>query len=284
MELQQTDGGEKILYLYGIIPVDQGTPFLEGCTLQKVIRSGVAGLVEAVSAQEFSSDALEEKLGRLEWVGALARRHQAVLEQALEQGPVVPARLCTLFNSADSLEQSIEEKEDWLLEMLERVRGREEWGLKVFLDEAQLRSGLGLTDPRIRTIEQNLVTAGPGLTFVLRKKGEAILAELASTRAEGVIDEVIDDLEALVVEVRYRPLLSEGAPGRTEPMAHNVAFLVETSNREAFQACLGERSVQLRTEGFLFETSGPWPPYTFCEEDEIFDESDDAELNCELEG
>src|SRR5436190_2204685 len=97
--------GNRVFYLYGVIPKGQGYP-REGVPLEAVVHSDLVALVEPVSAQEFSSEALDARLEDAEWVSRRARRHETVLEGAMRYGVVAPARLCTLFSSALALQQS----------------------------------------------------------------------------------------------------------------------------------------------------------------------------------
>jgi hypothetical protein len=71
----------------------------------------------------------------------------------------------------------------------------------------------------------------------------------------------------MAVETRLRSLLSGAATGRREAMVVNVALLVDTAGCPALHTAVGELDAHLRTEGFALELTGPWPPYSFCDEE-----------------
>lgn len=259
-------GGDRVLYLYGVIPRDQNLPTSVGVALCGVSHATVTAMVEPVCAREFSPESLDEKLQSIEWVARQARKHEAVLEQAMRHGPVVPARLCTLFSNAEALKHSLGERKQEFLAALERIQGREEWGVKAFYDGRQ-PGAAAADDSELRRLDAAISDASPGHAFVLRKKRAARLAALASVRLDALVDEVLEAVEDVAADVRLRPLLPESATGRDEPMALNAAALVSVSTRDAFQAAIAELSARCREDGLVIEICGPWPAYSFCDDD-----------------
>ncbi len=267
------EGGERVFYLYGVIPKGQPYPSAEGVTLEAVAHADLVALVEPVCAREFSSEALDTRLEDLAWVGLLARRHESVLEGVMRHGAVAPARLCTLFSSALALRQSLAANEERFRAALQRMRGRQEWGIKAFCVESRIRAQADQGDDRVRSLNTALATAAPGYAFVLRKQRDARLAELAGARIYEVLDEAGAALERAVVDLRFLPLRHGDEPaGATaelpETMVLNLAALVDEAAYEAFDAVVAELAARFRDEGFRFELSGPWPPYNFCAQDE----------------
>jgi hypothetical protein len=260
----------QVLYLYGVIPKGQSYPSEEGVPLQAVSHSDLVALVEPVSAQEFSSATLDQKLEDIEWVSRLARRHENVLESAMRYGVVAPARLCLLFSSAPALLQSLAANEERFLAALDRMRGRKEWGVKAYCAEGEVRSRAGRDDAKIQSLDVALATAAPGYGFILRKQRDARLLEIVTGRVYDVADEASEALERESVEVRLLRLLPSDEPdGRGgEIMVLNLAALVDDGARESFRSVVAELADRFFEEGFRFEVSGPWPPYNFCTQDE----------------
>lgn len=272
-------GVGRVLYLYGVIPKNQSFSSDAGLPLQAVSHATLTAVVEPVCAREFSPEALDEKLQSIEWVARLARKHETVLEEAMRHGPVVPASLCTLFSNTEALKRSLAENEKRFLFALERIHGQQEWGLKAFCDERRLRAAAATDDAELRTLDAVIAGANPGHAFVLRKKREARLAELGSMRLDALVDEVLEAIEHVAADVRLRPLLPEPATGRDEPLALNAAALVNVFARETFQATIAELSTRYQDDGLVFELSGPWPAYSFCDDDPV-----EAGANAEEEG
>ena len=265
--MQPGVGVEQVLYLYGVIPEDQILPCQPGVPLRAVSHATVTAMVETVCAREFSPQALEEKLQSVEWVACLARKHEAVLEQAMRHGPVVPARLCTLFSNTDVLDRSLADNEERFQAALERIRDREEWSIKAFCDERRLRDAAVAGDLELQTLDATIAAASPGRAFVLRTQREGRAAELAVRCLEALVDEALTALEPVAADLRLRPLLAESVTGQDEPMALNAAVLVDVPARDAFRATFAEISSWFQVEGLVFELSGPWPAYSFCDAD-----------------
>ncbi len=83
-----------------------------------------------------------EHLEDLEWVERTARRHEDVLEAALQETTIVPLRLCTLYRDTDGVRRLLREHRAAFRDGLSRVGGCVEWGVKVFAD-----SRTELSDP-----------------------------------------------------------------------------------------------------------------------------------------
>jgi hypothetical protein len=276
-------GGARVYYLYGVVRCGQRLPTTEAPDgssstgslpdgssrqLETVAFSSLVAVVERVSATEFSSEILEHKLQCVDWVAPLARKHTAVLEGAMQHGPVVPARLCTLFSSAHALTSLLAQNEERFLDTLSWVEGRQEWSFKVFCDEVVLRSALGSSDPDVQVLEARAAKASPGQAYVLRKKRDRYLAEGACARIDEIVEEVIDDLASTAVECRVRPLLSEAATGKSAAMVLNAALLVDLAVCSQLRNEAARLASRLGKEGFAFELTGPWPPYSFCDDDD----------------
>lgn len=276
--MQPGAGVDRLLYLYGVVPTGQCCPSHADVPLQIVSQASVAAVVEPVCAREFAPETLDEKLQSLEWVARLARRHEAVLEWAMRQGAVVPARLCTLFSTSEALRCSLSDHEARFLAALKRLHGREEWGLKAFCDERQLRAALVTDDPELRILDAVIAGANPGHAFVLRKKRDAWAAELASGRLDALVDDVLESVDDMADDVRLRPLLPTSASGRDELMPVNAALLVKVGAREALREVVAGLSARFHDDGLVFELSGPWPAYSFC------DDTSDRGANVEGEG
>lgn len=269
----------RVLYLYGVVPFDQPLPQSAGTSLEPISCSGVVALVEPVSAREFSPELLEKKLQKLEWVSELARKHTAVLEEAMQHGPVVPAPLCTLFSSEHALRESLERGEQGFLSKLERLKGRQEWGCKIFCDTAKLKGQVSKDDAQLVALEAAAAAASPGQAFVLRKKRDAHLAQLVAERIDAVTDELLDSLAGLSVDTRLRALLSEATTGRKEAMVLNVALLVAAPRQAELNLLVADLAARFGGEGFLIDLTGPWPPYSFSDDEDgappVEDESTD---------
>jgi len=269
----------SVVYLYGIVPEGQALPVGDDAPAGSVALGGVVALADLVPAEEFSGPALEARLLDPEWVAALARRHTSVLASAMDHGPIVPARLCTLFSGPAALRESLEQTREQLIETLERLRGRREWGIKLFFDEARVRAACIAEDPDLAAPPPDAGAPGAGAAWMFRKRREAQLAERVTARAEQVANEVLDEAEALASETRVRPTLSTAASGVAETMVLNAALLVDLDAEPAMRDAVEGLARTLDEQGFHLVLSGPWPAFSFSEADDAEDDGEPAGLS-----
>lgn len=266
---------DRVLYLYGIVSSDRAMPLVSGATLEVVAFSALAAVVEPVPRDEFSPEALERRLAHLDWVAPLACKHAAVLDEIMRSGPIIPARLCTLFTSERALADALSGRAPEFRDALELLDGRQEWGCKLFYDEARVRA-LAAGHPGVAALASAAATANPGHAYVLRRQRDARLAEVAAARVDAAVSEVLGEIEPEIADVRFRALLAEAATGRPEPMALNAALLIDVERADALHAAAGALSSRLCSEGFTLELTGPWPPYSFCAGDPVADAGERA--------
>lgn len=269
LDQHHTPDADGLLYLYGIVHEDRRPSAADATAPHSVVYGRLAALVEVVPTSEFAPAALEGQLGSVEWVAELARRHESKLETAMAAGPVIPARLCTLFSGDEAVRRLLAESEDDFLAALERLTDTEEWGLKIYSDAAALRGALAgrLAAPRVDA------SLAPGQAFVLAKRREAQLAELAARRVEEVQVRVLDAIESLVFDTCVKRLLPAAASGRPERMIANLGVLVGRDELPELEAAIDELADEFAGEGFVFERSGPWPPYSFTQPDDDVEEA-----------
>lgn len=232
--------------------------------LQRIVHGGLAALVEPVPAEEFRPEVLATNLASLEWVNRVARRHEELLEAVMATCPVIPARLCTLFNGREAVSRLLAVNEETLLGLLERLVDREERGVRILCDDAALRRSIAETDPEALRLAAAASSASPGQAFVLMRRREAQIDNLVMQRIEDAQDRLLDILEALDVEVRIKSPADEPATGRGLRTLLHIAALVDRGGHVHLDLALDELAAELAEEGFSIEQTGPWPPYSFA--------------------
>ena len=262
------DGTPQFLYLYGIVRQGQPLPDGTGAELRAVPYGQLAAIVEQVPASVFSPEALEEKLQSVEWVAQTARKHESVLETARRHGPVIPARMCTLFSDFSAVETSLIKSEDWFRNLLQIFRGRHEWGLKVFCDQKILHAQVAADDFDASSLDKAAKSASPGQAYVLTRKRDARVAEASDVWIDDAIDEIVGAVESSAFDFRSRPLLGEDVTGRNDTMVFNLSVLVDEAAQDTFRAAVDDLSSRFSAYGFGLELTGPWPPYGFCNQEQ----------------
>jgi Gas vesicle synthesis protein GvpL/GvpF len=232
--------------------------------VRRVESGALAALVSPVPLAEFGADPLRANLNDLEWLERTARSHERVLDAALAAGTLVPLRLCTIYENDDSVTEMLERESGPLLEALERLEGHEEWGVKLLVDRAFLEDEARRTSPEVPALEAELEGLSGGGEYMLRRRLERHVRELADRLATEVAEDVHGRLEALAADAVTLPAQNRELSGRPGDMLVNGAYLVEADRVQRLGELARELEEQHRAVGAQVELTGPWPPYNFA--------------------
>jgi hypothetical protein len=214
-----------------------------------------------VSQSDFCGPAGEKNLQDLAWLTPHAWRHQAVLEQVMGLGPVLPARFGTLFSSTASLEGFMRKHEEAMARFLDRVSGQEEWAVKGFLDkgreEAQWIACHRLQEPSPQG-------SSPGLAYLRAESLRMEARQAMDDRLAEARDGLLNQLSPLASEIVPRSILPRQTPEAARELVLNWALLLPAAALADFRGRMKRVNEEQNAGGLAFEVSGPWPPYSFC--------------------
>jgi hypothetical protein len=162
--------------------------------------------------------------------------HEAVVEQLMARGPVLPMRFGTALPDDETVVELLSSRRDGFLEALDRVRGAVELGVRAVVD----------VDPETR---------GPAETP--RSGSDYLLGRLQEQRdADALGRRVHEPLAELARESTLRVAYDGHVRVR-------ASYLVDASRIDRFRA----RVLELEREGEtgVISCTGPWPPYSFVE-------------------
>jgi hypothetical protein len=224
---------------------------LEGAGPPRALRAGDGAWLVVATAplQRYGADVIDARLADLEWVSRCALAHDAVVEHFARMHPVIPMKLFTLFTSDERAVAHVGRTRRRLDRLFARVAGREEWGIRVLLDERRALA------PR-----EGRVTATSGTEFLARKKAAKDARQQIVADALAEADRLYDTLRQLADDSRRRTPAVEGPASR---MVLDAAFLVSRRGTPRFRAAANQAARTLGTRGFEVSLSGPWPPYHF---------------------
>jgi hypothetical protein len=240
-------------YVYGIVPRGETCRGrgVASRPVEVVEADELAALVSIVPLEEFGEDSLPANLNDRAWLERTARAHEQVLEGALSTSAVIPFRLCTIYESSDRVRQLLVERGPALADLLSRLEGKIELGVKAYFDPS-----------RAATSSPGLQVAESGRAYLLRRQRERTASVEADQFKAACAQSSHERLAAVAEEARANPPQAPALSGRDEPMLLNAAYLVQrddSSLREAvfeLQTLYGERGVS-------YEVTGPWAPYNF---------------------
>jgi hypothetical protein len=237
----------------------------EGLPVTLLPHRDLAAVVSAVPLDEWGEEPLKVRLADMAWLEAKVRAHQAVLDALLPRATLVPMKFATVYYDRGGVEELLATHYEEFTAILSRLAGRQEWGLKLYCDEAQLAAHLAEISPEVRQMRAEIESKPKGAAYLLARK----LQELSSQEIERIVFDVADSthttLAGLSVASRLNPLHGPEITGRPERMLLNAAYLVDAAALDAFRPALAEIATRYDGRGFQFELSGPWPAYNFVE-------------------
>jgi Gas vesicle synthesis protein GvpL/GvpF len=256
------------LWAYCIARADVGlpteaAPVHPGVRLECVVHDGLAALVSPVPMSEFGRDALTRNLNELDWLEEVARRHEAVLEEALDAATIVPLRLCTIFRDTDGVRRMLDEERSQLEAALERLDGREEWGVKLLVDPGALLVAARARSHDAADLERRLEGSTEGEAYMLRRRLERQLRE----DADRIGAELAEDVHARIQDWADAAVLN--SPQNRELSRHegemllNGAYLVAAAKVERLRELVQQLAERHHELDVRIDLTGPWPPYNF---------------------
>src|SRR5262249_1595194 len=198
--------------------------------------------------ERYGEEAIARGLKDVSWVSACALAHEKVVEHFATKAAVLPMKLFTLFASDERAVRHLRTRRARLARLLDRVEGREEWGVRL--------SGAG----RARPAPAKKGAPRSGTEFLLAKKAERDRDGQRPARGPAEAKALFRLLADHADESRKRPL-PEGA----RSLWLDAAFLVPRGTRRSFEAALRREARALEARGYAVALTGPWPPYNFVE-------------------
>ena len=202
-----------------------------------------------VPLHTYGPEALEPALRDLHWVADIAVAHDAVVEHFARQRnmTVVPMKLFTMFSSSERAVAELNAKLGDIEEVLRRIAGCEEWGVRVVAAAAG-------------TARLAQTAATSGAAFLAAKKEARAAARDRSRRAAAAAEDVFLELDALTRAAWRRQTVPDGV---TAPPLLDAAFLVPLKQRTRFRAAARRLAAHCATAGAELTLTGPWPAYSF---------------------
>jgi hypothetical protein len=144
--------------------------------------------------------------------------------------------------------------------LVRRVTNRQEWGVRVTLDRIRPPVGPGAATRR-RTAA---VEAAAGARYLSQKKIQRDADVELAERASDTVAALYDRLASRSDSAKRRGI--SDLPAQGAKLLLDAAFLVPRTRAAQFRAAAGRAARALASDGYRVSVSGPWPPYSFIEE------------------
>ncbi|GLW11961.1 gas vesicle protein [Microtetraspora sp. NBRC 13810] len=228
----------------------KGLVGVAGRPVRAVEDAGLVAYVSTVPLAEFGEEPLRRQMEDLDWLGETARAHHRVVEAVAEVVPAAPVRLVTVYTDDEQVRELLRARRDDFAEVLSNVAGREEWGVKAYVDTAELSAA----EPEGAEGDDS-----PGKRYLRRRQASLRTRDDLWRQAAAHAERIHDVLSSVAVAGRRHRMQDPQLSGRAEMMVLNGAYLVDHDRGEEFARVLDG----LREKGIEVELTGPWAPYSF---------------------
>lgn len=183
--------------------------------------------------------------------------HEKVLEEVMKQFSVLPVRFSTISEHDDDagILRILEKDYKKFDEMLTKMDGKKELGLKILAHEADMYQSIVEKYDNIRTLKAKLINIPPDKAhYQLMKIGEMV-AEALKREVQAYKDDVLSVLSPISEDVKVNDNYGD-------MMILNAAFLIKSITEPDFDNAvnaLDEKFGHLMT----FKYVGTLPPYNF---------------------
>lgn len=215
---------------------------------------------------------MEEFNGRenLNWIKEKAVIHEQVIEGAMKKDSgflsLIPMRFGIVFKNETGLKASLDKNYSKIIDVLKKIRGKQEWGLKIYLgnkgkfvDEVKRKSAL------IKTKEAQMNLLPEGAAYFMEEELKDIVSKEINKELDGVAKSIFEDLKVCAADAVKCKILQKELTGIKDDMVLNAAYLVSEEKVEDFKKEVEDLDQKICKDGFSVKYSGPWPAYNFTQ-------------------
>jgi hypothetical protein len=238
-------------YIYGIIrhsdPIDLG-PIGMGKRADRVYGICYNGITAIVS----NSPIIIYEARRVNMI-----THEKVLEEIMKQFTVLPVRFSTIseHNDDEGILRIIEKDFAKFDEMLTKMEGKKELGLKILAQETAIYEDIVEKYDNIRSLREKLLNLPADKTHYQRMKIGEMVAEALKKETDNYKDIILEALTPLTDDIKINDNYGE-------MMILNAAFLIKNSAEPDFDKAVNDLDEKFG-RFMTFKYVGTLPPYNF---------------------
>lgn len=228
----------------------------------------IEAVVSDISLENYSSREIQKKAQEdLSWIKEKAEQHERVIRQAMRKNrafiTVIPMKFGTIFKTKDRLEASLQKHYAKFKKILERLKGKQEWGVKMYIDRKVFASEIKKISPEIQKKIKEAVSLPEGEAYFLQKEIDEAVRKQIDSILPKYTENIFKNLKKHTVAATRGKLLDKELTGKPLPMILNAIFMVSQEKLKGFIKEVDAVNTEYNSKGFCFELSGPWPPYHF---------------------
>ncbi|MDQ3696556.1 MAG: GvpL/GvpF family gas vesicle protein [Gemmatimonadota bacterium] len=181
--------------------------------------------------------------------------HEFVNETVMREFTVIPMSFGTVFRSEEDVCELLRSTYQAFIDVLQRMRGKIEFGLKVLWDRDKVIADTERTNDEIRRLKDEITRNAQSSTYFARMQLGRLIEAALEDRGNRFVADIHESLKQVAVASRSNKPIGDR-------MILNAAFLVDRERERDFDEKV--RDVSRRYEELLtFKYTGPWPPYNF---------------------
>jgi len=232
------DSGKSVNF--GRIGIDKGIVY--------TIPSGNLCAVVHNCSKPYQSKDAEKVKG---WV----RTHQNIVDVAgKELGTVIPLSFDVMVKGSNKdVMNWLEKENEKLMDIIKRIKGRQEFGVQIFLDRKIMGSKIAEKNKEIQRLRKEMEKESKGKAYFLRQRIERVVKREIERGADLCFKDFFNRIKIVADDVRVDKV-------KSSDMLMNLSCLVHKGR-------IGELGTELGIiddmEGFSVRFTGPWPPYSF---------------------
>lgn len=272
--MQTSVSANELIYLYGFIPTKEyeatSAPAAKGIDDDFELDFYVAGEITIavclVKEQEYNEEALKKKVEDMQWLQEKAFHHHQIVNGLHENYTVVPLKFGTIYKNEESLEQTIQKYGENIHRVFAQLEGHEEWSMKVYVDSDKYNKTVEVNNAEIEKRKKEIEELPRGKQFFAKKKIDKVIEEKAEEEILDICEELHKKIELQSVETEIKKNWEKKLTDRKDDMYWNAAYLIPAAKVEQVRQLVETKmkAAEKEDSGFVFEISGPWPPYHFA--------------------
>jgi hypothetical protein len=229
----------------------------------------IEAIVSEVALEAFASEEIQRKAQEdLNWIKEKAVAHARVVQEAMKRGLIlldlIPMKFGTIFKDRARLEEVLEKDYLRIRKALERIRGKQEWTVKIYLkDRRKFEEVIKEKNETIKEKEREIVGLPEGMAFFIEEELKEVIYEELYKALNNIVEGLFEDLKKQAIASVKNKILGKELTGRQEPMVLNVAYLIQEQKIKDFKKEAQRLNQEIQANGFNLEYSGPWPAYNF---------------------
>jgi len=184
-----------------------------------------------------------------------ALAHEHVNELVMKDFTVLPMSFGTVFRTENDIKEFLKGTYDALSDVLQKMEGKIEFGLKVNWDKDQVVREIESENEEIRRLKEEIQSSTSTSTYFSRMQLGRVVESALQAKADAYVSEIYEALRDAAIASRSNKPIGD-------KMILNAAFLVEREKTKAFDDQISEIAKKYESKlSFLY--TGPWPPYNF---------------------